>query len=173
MFLLGALIVAGVLWWVGQQIVGELQAARNEASRARTLALVELFAPALAAAQHDPRTLLVWYPLATLVRQLFPEECSALDRLSGGPFPFTPDQVESAHARWTADWLAWERTHDADYKMKAAAVEHELAASGGSPVIRAKLDAVEREKLDLYQQHYSDYVRIAKALHALSARGAA
>jgi len=90
--------------------------------------------------------------------------------VSGGPFPFTPDQVDSAHARWTADWLAWERTHDADYKMKAAAVEHELAASGGSPVIRAKLDAVEREKLDLYQQHYSDYVRIAKALHALSAR---
>jgi len=34
---------------------------------------------------------------------------------------------------------------------------------------RAKLDAVEREKLDLYQQHYADYVRIAKALQALSA----
>jgi hypothetical protein len=169
MFVLGALIVAGVLWWTGQQIVGELQAGRNEASRARTLALVELFAPGLAAAQHDPRSLLVWYPLAKVARQLFPEECAALDRVSGGPFPFTPDQVESAHARWTADWLAWERTHDADYKMKAAAVEHELAASGGSPVIRAKLDAVEREKLDLYQQHYSDYVRIAKALHALSA----
>ena len=173
MFLLSALVVAGVLWWIGQQIVSELQASRNESSRARTLALVELFAPGLAAAQHDPRTLLVWYPLAKVVRQLFPDECLALDRLSGGPFPFTPEQVESAHARWTADWLAWERTHDADYKMKAAAVEHELAASGGSPVIRAKLDAVEREKLDLYQQHYSDYVRIAKALHALSARGAA
>jgi hypothetical protein len=169
MFVLGALIVAGVLWWIGQQIVSELRAARHEASRARTLALVELFAPGLAAAQHDPRTLLVWYPLAKVVRQLFPEECSALDRLSGGAFPFTPDQVESAHARWTADWLAWERTHDADYKLKAAAVEHELAASGGSPVIRAKLDAVEREKLDLYQQHYSDYVRVAKALHSLSA----
>ena len=169
MFVLGALIVAGVLWWIGQQIVSELQAARNEASRARALALVELFAPGLAAAQHDPRTLLVWHPLAKVVRQLFPEECAALDRLSGGPFPFTPDQIESAHARWTADWLAWERTHDADYKLKAAAVEHELAASGGSPVIRAKLDAVEREKLDLYQQHYSNYVRIAKALHALSA----
>ena len=169
MFLLSALVVAGVLWWIGQQIVSELQASRHEAARARTLALVELFAPGLAAAQHDPRTLLVWYPLAKVVRQLFPEECSALDRLSGGPFPFTTDQVESAHARWTADWLAWERTHDADYKLKAAAVEHELAASGGSPVIRAKLDAVEREKLDLYQQHYSDYVRVAKALHSLSA----
>jgi hypothetical protein len=169
MFLLGALIVGGVLWWTGQQIVGELRAARDEASRARTLALVELFAPGLAAAQHDPRTLLVWYPLAKVVRQLFPAECSALDRLSGGPFPFTPQQVESAHSRWTADWLAWERTHDADYKLKAAVAEQELAASGGSPVLRAKLEAVEREKLDLYQQHYSDYVRVAKALHALSA----
>jgi hypothetical protein len=169
MFLLGALIVAAALWWVGQQIVGELQAARTEAARARTLALVELFAPGLAAAQDDPRTLLVWYPLAKVVRQLFPDECAALDRLSGGPFPFTPDQVESAHARWTADWLAWERTHDADYKLKAAVVEHELAASGGSPVVRAKLEAVEREKLDLYQQRYASYVRIAKALHALSA----
>jgi hypothetical protein len=169
MFVLGALIVAGVLWWIGQQIVSELQAARHEESRARTLALVELFAPGLAAAQHDPRTLLVWYPLAKVVRQLFPAECSSLDRLSGAPFPFTPELVESAHARWTADWLAWERTHDADYKLKAVVAEKELAASGGSPVMRAKLDAVEREKLDLYQQHYADYVRIAKALHALSA----
>ena len=169
MFVLGALIVAGVLWWIGQQIVSELQAARHEESRARTLALVGLFAPGLAAAQHDPRTLLVWYPLAKVVRQLFPSESAALDRAAGGTFPFTPDQIQAAHARWTADWLAWERTHDADYKLKAAAAERELAASGGSPVIRAKLDAVEREKLDLYQQHYSNYVRIAKALHALSA----
>jgi hypothetical protein len=167
--LIGALIVAAAVWWTGQQIAGELRAARDGASRARTLALVELFAPGLAAAQHDPRTLLVWYPLAKVVRQLFPAECSALDRLSGAPFPFTPEQIESAHARWTAGWLAWERTHDADYKLKAAIAEQELAASGGSPLMRAKLDAVEREKLDLYQQHYADYVRIAKALQALSA----
>jgi hypothetical protein len=169
MFILGALIVAAALWWVAQQVVGELRASRHEASRARTLALVELFAPALRDAQNDPRALLVWQPLAKMVRELFPVECSALDRASGAPFPFTPGHVQAAHALWTTDWLAWERSHDADYKLKAAIVEQELAAAGSSPVLRGKLDAVEREKLDLYQRRYSEYVRIAKALQALGA----
>ena len=90
-----------------------------------------------------------------------------LERAAGGPFPFTPEQVQAAHAQWTADWLAWERTHDGEYKLKAAIVEQERAASGGSAVLRGKLDAVEREKLDSYQRRYSEYVRIAKALQAL------
>ena len=168
MFVLGALIVAGALWWAAQQVVGELRLARDEASRARMLALVELFAPALRDAQSDPRALLVWQPLAKMVRELFPVECSALDRASGAPFPFTPGHVQAAHARWTTDWLAWERSHDAEYKLKAAVVEQELATAGSSPVLRGKLDAVEREKLDGYQRRYSEYVRIAKALQALS-----
>lgn len=167
MLFLGALLVAGVLWWGTQQVVGELRAARDEASRARTLALVELFAPAIRDAQSDPRALLVWQPLAKMVRQLFPVECSALDRASGAPFPFTPDHVQAAHALWTTDWLTWERAHDADYKLKAATIEQELAAGGASAVLRGKLDAVEREKLDSYQRRYSEYVRIAKALQAL------
>jgi hypothetical protein len=167
MIVLGALIVAAALWWAGQQVVGEMRAAREEAGRARMLALLELFAPALRDAQSDPRALLVWQPLAKIARQLFPADCAALDRAAGGPFPFTPDQVQAAHAQWTADWLAWERTHDGEYKLKAAMVEQELAASGGSPVLRGKLDAVEREKLDSYQRRYSEYVRIAKALQAL------
>jgi hypothetical protein len=168
MILLGALIVAAALWWAAQQVVGEMRAARDEASRARTLALIELFAPAIAAAQNDPRAFLVWQPLAKIARQLLPADCAALDRAAGGPFPFTPEQAQAAHAQWTADWLAWERTHDGEYKLKAAMAEQELAASGGSPVLRGKLDAVEREKLDSYQRRYSEYVRIAKALQALS-----
>jgi len=168
MFLLGALIVAAALWWAAQQVVGEQRASREEASRARTLALVELFAPALRDAHNDPRALLVWQPLAKMVRELFPVECAALDRAAGAPFPFTPDHVQAAHALWTTDWLAWERSHDAEYKLKAAVVEQELAAAGSSPVLRGKLDAVEREKLDLYQRRYSEYVRIAKALQALT-----
>jgi hypothetical protein len=167
MLFLGALVVAAVLWWGTQQVAGELRAAREEASRAKTLALVELFAPAIRDAQTDPRALLVWQPLAKMVRQLFPVECSALDRASGAPFPFTPDHVHAAHAQWTTDWLTWERAHDADYKLKAAAIEQELAAAGTSAVLRGKLDAVEREKLDSYQRRYSEYVRIAKALQAL------
>lgn len=51
--------------------------------------------------------------------------------------------------------------------MKTAAAEADVVASGGSALTKARLDAVLREKLDLYQRHYSDYVRVAKALQAL------
>jgi hypothetical protein len=167
MILLSALIVAGAIWWTAQQIVGELRATRDDAARGRTLALVELLAPAIGAAQTDPRALLAWQPIVKVARQLFPSECAALDRAAGGSFPFTTEQARDAHAQWTADWLAWERTHDSAYKLKAAAAEQELAASGGSAVLRAKLDAIENDKLDLYQRRYSDYVHVAKALQAL------
>jgi hypothetical protein len=167
MVLLAALIVAGATWWGTQQLVREMRAGRDDAVRARTLALIDLFAPAIGAAQADPRALLAWQPLAKVARQLFPAECAKLDGAAGGTFPFTSDHAQAAHAQWTADWLAWERLHDGDYKLKTAAAEQELAASGGSPVLRARLDAIEREKLDLYQRRYSEYVRIAKALQAL------
>jgi hypothetical protein len=173
MVLLAALIIAGAIWWTAQQVIGELQAAREAASHARTLELLELFAPALTATHADPRAYLVWQPVARIARQLFPSESSALDRAVGAPFPFGPEQLEAAHAQWTTDWLSWERSHDADYKLKAAIVEQELAEAGvgasrASPALRGKLEAVEREKLDLYQRRYSEYVRVAKALKALS-----
>jgi hypothetical protein len=167
MLLIAALIVAGAVWWATQQILGELRAARDEAARGRTLALVELLAPAVGAAQADPRALLAWQPVVNVARQLFPSESGALDRAAGGRFPFTADQAQTAHAQWTADWLAWERTHDSDFKLKAAMAEQELVASGGSAVLRAKLDSIESAKLDLYQRRYSEYVRVAKALQAL------
>jgi hypothetical protein len=167
MFLIGALVIAGALWWAAQQIVGELRAARDEAARGRMLMLVELFAPGIVAVQHDPRAFLVWYPLARIARQLLPADTAALDRAAGGSFPFTPEQVQAAHAQWTADWLAWERTHDGEFKLKAVTAEQELAASPDSPVLRGKLDAIEREKLDSYQRRYAEYVRIAKALQGL------
>jgi heme A synthase len=168
LLLIAALIIAGTVWWTAQQIVGELRATRDEAARARTLTLIELFAPAIGAAQADPRALLAWQPLAKMARQLFPTDCAALDRAAGGTFPFTSEHAQAAHAQWTADWLAWERTHDAEYKLKAADAEQELVASGGSAAHRAKLDAIESEKLDLYQRRYSEYVRVAKALQALT-----
>jgi len=46
-------------------------------------------------------------------------------------------------------------------------VEQEIALAGTSAVLRARLDAVESEKLDLYQRRYQEYVRVAKALQAL------
>ncbi len=167
LLVLSALIVAGAVEWARLRIVGELKAAREEAARGRGLQILAAFAPALGAAVADPRALLVWQPLARTARQLFPDEFAALDRASGATFPFSGESVQAAHARWTADWLAWERRHDAEFKLKAATVEHELIESGGSPIVRARLEKVEREKLDQYQRRYEEYVRVAKALQAV------
>ena len=138
-------------------IVGELNAMREEAARGRAVALLAMFAPALDAAARDPKALLVWEPVARRARELAPAEMASLERAAGGVFPFPADAVQRAHAQWTADWLAWEQTHDAEYKLKASQVEHD----------RAKLDLVEREKLDRYQRRYEEYVRVSKALHGL------
>ena len=164
---IAALIVAAAVGAAAFVIATELRAARAEATRARALTILQTFAPGIEAAQADPRAMLVWQPLARAVRQLFPSECAALDKAAGGSFPFTREQVQAAHSTWTTDWLAWERAHDADYKDRAAVAEHELAAANGSPAARARLDAIEREKLDLYQRRYQDYVQVARALQAL------
>jgi hypothetical protein len=165
--LAAAIVVAGAIVWAARLVASEIRAARDAASRSRTSALLDLFAPALAAAQQDPRAYVVWQPIARIARQLFPGECAALDRAAGGAFPFSAEQIQAAHARWTADWLAWERAHDAEYKRRAAAAAADLAASGNSQAARGALDAVEQEKLDLYQRRYAEYVRVAKALQSL------
>ena len=168
MILLSAVIVAGAIAWAGWHVGGELRAARGGSRLGdRAATLLALFAPALGAAQQDPRALLVWQPIARAARQLFPEECASLDRAVGGTFPFSSERIEAAHAQWTTDWLAWELAHDTEYKLKAAIAQHELAAEGGAGLGRARLDAIEREKLDLYQRRYAEYIRTAKALQAL------
>ncbi len=167
--IIAAVIVAAAVLWAARQIVVELRAAHVENARARAVALMQLFAPVLDGAERDPRTLLVWQPLAAAARKIFPVEFSTLDRAAGGTFPFSKTQIEAAHARWTSEWLAWERTHDAEYKLKASAAEQELKSDGGNnPQARARLEFIEREKLDLYQQRYQEYVRVAKALQALA-----
>src|SRR6185295_5103580 len=98
-----------------------------------------LFAPALAAAQADPRAYLIWQPVAAIVRRIYPAESAALDAAAGGAFPFTPAQLQAAHARWTTEWLAWERTHDAEYKLKAAEAQAALIASASSDAARMKV----------------------------------
>ena len=164
-----AIIVAAAVLWAGRELLAELRAQRDDAARARALALLEMFSTGIAASRTDPRELLTWQPLARTARQLLPEEFARLDAASGAAFPFSVEQVHSAHAQWTAEWLAWERAHDAEYKLKAAVLEHELTASGESAIARARLEAVEREKLDLYQRRYQQYVQVAKALQSLSA----
>ena len=129
--------------------------------------MLALFTPGLAAAERDPHALLALHALAGLVRRVFPDDAAALDGASGGAFPLSRAQLQAVHSQWTAEWLAWERTHDGEYKRKAVEAEEALRASGGSPALRAKLESIEREKLDLYQRRYEEYVRVAKALQAL------
>ncbi len=131
------------------------------------------FAPAVGAVQHDPRQLLVWYPLAQTSRKLFPDAFAALDHAAGAPFPFTREQLKAAHARWSADWLAWERAHDAEFSVKAAEVQNDIdragqTASQASPLLRTRLAAVEQQKLERYQQRYEEYIKTAKALAAFA-----
>jgi hypothetical protein len=166
------LVVAAAVYWAAQQIVAEMKAAREEAARTRAIALLQLLAPGLGASAQDPRALLVWHPIAKIARQMFPAEFASLDRGAGGTFPFTKEQLQAAHAEWTADWLGWERAHDAEYKLKVAALEHELGTANtvsAPSLARARFEAIEREKLDLYQRRYQEYVRIAKALQAITA----
>jgi len=171
LIVVAVLIVAAVVHWAAKQVVAELKAAREEAARTRAIALLQLFAPGVAASAGDPRALLVWQPLAKTARQIYPTEFAALDRAAGGTFPFTKEQLQAAHAEWTAGWLTWERAHDAEYKLKAAALEHELGTTNtvsAPPLTRARLDAIEREKLDQYQHRYQEYVRVSKSLQNLT-----
>jgi hypothetical protein len=166
MILLAALIVAAAVLWLARVVAQEAHAAREDALRTRRMDVVRTFAAGMAAVQREPAALLTWQPLARTARQIFPEEFAALDQAAGRPFPFGREQLEAAHARCTTEWLTWERSHDAAFKLKAAEAEHDVSASGGSPIMKARLDAIEREKLDLYQRHYEAYIRTAKALQA-------
>ena len=164
---IAAAIVAAAIVWAAHALVSELRAARTEATRSRALAVLQTFSAGIAAAHTDPRALITWVPLARAARQLLPAEFAQLDAAAGGSFPFSAERIQAAHAQWTAEWLAWERTHDAEYKLKAVVLERELSA-GESAIARARLEAVEREKLDLYQRRYQEYVQVAKALQSLS-----
>ena len=116
------------------------------------LQLLATFGPAVAVSYTDPERFVAWSEVARTARTLFPEAFARLDAASGERFPFSRQAVEAAHARWTADWLAWERQHDLEYKERTAADE--------SALVEADKDAAERwgppgrrnqEKLQTYQ----------------------
>lgn len=153
--------------WTAVRVLSALRQTQEDAARDRTVRLLALFAPGMAAAASDPRILLSWQPLAAAARVLFPSEFAGLDRAVGTAFPFSTAQIEDAHARWTADWLAWEDAHDREYKLKAAALEQDLGLEVSSAAGRARVEAVTREKLERYQRRYEDYRRVSKALRAL------
>lgn len=165
---LAGIVVAVAIVVSGGQIVTELKRGGEERRRGRQLSIAALFAPALSQVQGDPKAILAWHPLAKALRVQFPQEFGALDAATGSAFPFSRDLIVASHSKWTIDWLAWERTHDATYKLMAVQAQEALAGSGDSPVARAKLDAIEREKLDVYQRRYEEYVRVSKSLEQLT-----
>ena len=159
------LLLAGIAALVGL-IWREVQRRDRNAA---VLAIVHTFGAAQASVQQDPKQLLAWYPLAEATRRMFPSAFAALDAATGRHFPFPKEAIERAHAKVSSDWLAWEKAHDEEYRIKAAAAEQELKGASGeaAALARARLDRIQHEKIERYQQRYEDYVRTAKALQAL------
>lgn len=158
---LGLLIRAGT-----RALIHESRLRRRDSA---ITSLLTTFAPAIDRARTDPGQLLVWHPLASAARTLLPDAFDELDRAVGGVFPFGAAEVQTAHAQCTAEWLAWERSHDFDYKLRASAAEQELEQDGQlhTSIGKARLAAIEREYLEQCQARYTEYVRVAKALAAL------
>ncbi len=163
--LAGALLIAAAVIWAALRLSASTQPPVDAGAPDRILALLTMFQPIATAADGDPRALVGWSPLVRTARALFAEEFSALDRAHGAPFPFGSEAVQAAHARWTTEWLAWERAHDAEYKRRAAETQADVTVPESLQLSR--LDAIEREKLDLYQRRYEEYVRVSRALQKL------
>lgn len=164
--LFGILALLLIAIGIGFLIILELRQARRERI---LLHLLATFGPAIVTGRKDPEMFIAWSQLAETARALFPGSFRSFDAAVAGRFPFSQEVIEAAHARWTADWLAWERQHDIEYKNKAAVVEIalETASESDRPSLRAQLAVVTEEKLRTYQARYEGYVRIGKAIAAL------
>ena len=147
--------------------------ARRDRRRQHREDLAALLLTTLApdAARGEPRNLLAWRAAADAARRMFPDAVRDIERQTGEAFPFSHDAIDDAHARWTAEWLAWERSHDIEFKQRGTALEAELRETDGStPAARARLAALDDEKLQAYQQRYEEYVRVGNGLTALKGR---
>ena len=162
----GLLLALGLLALLGLALLLEVRRRRREQA---LLQLLAGLAPAVVAARSDPEALVAWAEVARAARGAFPQASARLDAAAGGRFPFSRELVEAAHARWTADWLAWERQHDVEYKERAALVEQALdaAPAGEAAALQLRLAAVNQEKLQTYQERYEHYVRVGKAIGAI------
>lgn len=160
-----ALVVVGLVVVVVSTVavLVEMRRRRREHVLASVLAT---FGPAVATVEVEPRALVAWASVATTARALFPDVFKELDAASGARFPFPATVVEDTHARWTTQWLAWERDHDLECKRQTSLVEAELAAASAedAPSLHSQLAAIEQEKLRRYQERYEEYVRVGKAI---------
>ena len=133
-------------------------------------ALVATFGSLAAQAREHPRRLLAWHPIAEQTRQLFPDAFRALESVDGKRFPFSKELIESVEAKWTAEWLEWERNNDTEYRAQSAAIEATLekAEASATQAARARLDTLERDRLEQYQRRYQEYVEVSRGLAALA-----
>lgn len=169
--LLGLLVV--VVAAAAAVVAARIAAAGRRMERgAVAAAAIETFTPLLLRVREDPRLLPHLARVARASRALHPDVYAELDRAYGDTFPLSAADFRAGHERWTAEWLAWERTHDAEYKLRAEQLETALRQNGevDSPTGRARLAAIEREKLERYQQRYEEYIRTANELEALARR---
>lgn len=162
----GLVLALGLQAALGGLLLLEVRRRRRERAQ---LQLLAEFGPAVVAARQDPEALVAWSEVARAARNAFPDACARLDAAAGGRFPFSRELVEAAHARWTADWLAWERQHDVEFKEREAAAQQALdgAAPDAAGTLRLRLAAVGQEKLQTYQERYEHYVRVGKAIGAI------
>jgi hypothetical protein len=163
---LAILVGAGVIAWaVRANRIAPVSP--DGSAKNQPLMIMTVFAPAIAAAAQDPSVIAAWQPLVRTARALFPEEFAAIERASGATFPFSSEMTRQAHARWTTEWLAWERSHDVEFKRRAAAA-HPDPNAPMTAATRAALDVIENEKLESYQRRYAEYVQVSKALQAIA-----
>lgn len=136
------------------------------------LHLLDIFGASIARVQDRPQELVSWVIAADAARTLFPKAFESLDAASGARFPYSAELVEGVHARWTSEWLGWEREHDVEFKRRADDVEREFGDVVGDAArpLRARLADIEQEKLLRYQERYEQYVRMGKALSDIRER---
>lgn len=154
-------------------LVAERERRERRRQHREQLAALLLAGVGPAVARADGRELLGWRSVATALREVLPDAVRAIEQGTGRPFPFPREVVDDAHARWTADWLAWERAHDIRFRQRTSALEAELRdrGEGGTAAGQAQLAALDDEKLQDYQRRYEEYVRVGKALAALAEGG--
>ncbi len=159
--------VAGAIGYGAIRIAEALTTRRRDA---QVLDLLAILGPACERAHADPRALVAWCSVAAAARRAFPVAFAILEHGSDTRFPFSPADLEAAHARWSTEWLDWERRQDAEHRARREAIEAELerATDETASPLRARLDALEREKLEQYQRRYEEYVRVSRALKELA-----
>ena len=159
------LLFGGVVAAIGLAMTVYERRVRKQEHKEQLMAVL-LTASAAAIARAEPRELLAWQSTAKTVRRLFPDVVAELESKGGESFPIPKKVAEDAHAKWTAEWLAWESHHDVEFRKRTSVLEAELKAGGHehSPDGHARIAALEDEKLQSYQRRYEEYVQVGKGL---------